>query len=196
MALYGEARDISFFRHVNRELMGNIISEQVVYYKYKLAETKTNMYGEASEGRNFMAPVTLNALIERSEQEYPESDLGVDFDWNIIFKFLRDDLLNKNPETDNLTTNVYGADLVPEVGDIIMYNNGYYEVDNTNANQFFVGKNPDYPYNDDTDNNPLSKQNTPENPAWNLGNFGYSVSIICKTHYAPVDRINIIKERL
>ena len=196
MALYGEARDISFFRHVNRELMGNIISEQVVYYKYKLAETKVNMYGEASEGRSFMAPVTLNALIERSEQEFPESDLGVDFNWNIVFKFLRDDLLNKNPETDNLVNNVYGADLVPEIGDIIMYNNGYYEVDNTNANQYFVGKNPDYPYNDDTGNNPLSKQNTPENPAWNLGNFGYNVSIICTTHYVPGDRLNIMKERL
>jgi hypothetical protein len=31
-----------------------------------------------------------------------------------------------------------------------MYNEGYYEVDNTNANQYFVGKNPDYPYLDDT----------------------------------------------
>ena len=101
MALYGEARDISFFRHVNRELMGNIISEQVVYYKYKLAETKVNMYGEAAEGRNFMAPVTLNALIERSEQEFPESDLGVDINWHIIIKFLRDAVLplkDKNPE--------------------------------------------------------------------------------------------------
>ena len=34
MALYGEARDISMFRKVNRELMGNIISQEVIFYKY------------------------------------------------------------------------------------------------------------------------------------------------------------------
>jgi hypothetical protein len=60
------------------------------------------------------------------------------------------------------------ANLVPEVGDIVMYNEGYYEVDGTNANQFFSGKNPDYPY----EPNPL-------NPG--LENFGTSVSIICNT---------------
>jgi len=187
MALYGEARDISFFRHINRELMGNIISQECVYYKYRLAETKVNMYGEAANGRYFFDPVILNCLVERQDQEYPESALGVDFQWGITFKFLRDDLLGKNPDYDNLTTNVYGANLVPEVGDIIMYNEGYYEVDNTNANQYFVGKNPDYPYLDDNGNNPLEDD---------LANFGSSISIICKTHYVPGDRLNIEKFRL
>ena len=79
MALYGEARDISFFRHINRELIGNIISQECVYYKYRLAETKVNMYGEAADGRYFFDPVILSCLIERQDQEYPESDLGVDF---------------------------------------------------------------------------------------------------------------------
>ena len=187
MALYGEARDISFFRHVNRELMGNIISQQCVYYKYKLGETKTNIYGEATEGRYFSDPVILNCLVERADQNYPESDLGVDFQWGIVFKFLRDDLLGKNPNTDNLSTNVYGANLVPEVGDIIMYQNGYYEVDNTNANQYFVGKNPDYPNYDDQGNNPLET---------GLENFGYNVSILCNTHYVPADRLGIQKARM
>src|SRR6056300_131433 len=187
MALYGEARDISMFRHINRELMGNIISQECVYYKYRLAETKVNMYGEAADGRYFFDPVILNCLIERQDQEYPESDLGVDFQWGITFKFLRDDLLGKNPCLDNQTDNVYGANLVPEVGDVIMYQNGYYEVDNTNANQFFVGKNPDYPFLDDEGNNPLETD---------LANFGSSISIICETHYVPGDRLNIEKQRL
>jgi hypothetical protein len=187
MALYGEARDISFFRHVNRELIGNIISQECVYYKYRLAETKVNMYGEAADGRYFFDPVILNCLIERQDQEYPESDLGVDFQWGITFKFLRDDLLGKNPCLDNQTDNVYGANLVPEVGDVIMYQNGYYEVDNTNANQFFVGKNPDYPFLDDEGNNPLETD---------LANFGSSISIICQTHYVPGDRYNIQRQRL
>jgi hypothetical protein len=172
MALYGEARDISMFRHINRELMGNIISQQCVIYKYDLLDTKVNIYGEASEEKYYHPPVILYCLIERDPQSYPDSELGVDFSWNIIFKFLRDDLVTAN--------------VVPEVGDIIMYQNGYYEIDSTNANQYFVGKNPDYPNKDDGGNNPLEND---------LENFGYNVSIICNTHNVPADKVGITKER-
>ena len=191
MALYGEARDISFFRHINRELMGNIISQQCVYYKFDLGETKVNIYGEASKGKYYHPPILLNALIERRDQQYPESDLGVNFQWGITFKFLRDDLLDRNKDfnKDWQFANTYGADLVPEVGDIIMYNQGYYEVDSTNANQYFVGKNPDYDYKDDNGNNVLNETD--------LSYFGSSISIICDTHYVPADKLAIspYKER-
>ena len=173
MALYGEARDISLFRHVNRELMHNIISQQCVFYKYKVGETSTNMYGEAATGRTFADPVILYCIIERQDQDFPESDLGVDFQWGITFRFFRDDLVTAN--------------VVPEVGDIIMYQKGYYEVDGTNANQFVVGKNPDYPFRDDTGNNPLEND---------LDRFGSSISIICNTHYVPADRLGIQKARM
>ena len=53
MALYGQMRDISMFRFVNRELMHKIISQQVVFYKCNIIETVSNMYGEASQGRVF-----------------------------------------------------------------------------------------------------------------------------------------------
>ena len=169
MALFGGARDISLFGKINRELLGDIITQQCVYYKLNLEDTKVNMYGESSGGRFYAEPVILNALISREDQSRPSDDFGVDFTWNIEFRFFRDDLVDSN--------------VVPESGDVIMYNEGYYEVDETNANQFFAGKNPDYPYN----TNPL-------NPG--LENFGSSVSIICKTHYVPADRVQITRERL
>lgn len=172
MALYGEARDISMFRHINRELMGNIISQQCVIYQYDLLDTKVNIYGEASEEKFYHPPVILYCLIERQNQQYPDSELGVDFSWNITFKFLRDDLVTAN--------------VVPEVGDIIMFQNGYYEIDDTNANQYFVGKNPDYPNKGDNGINPLEND---------LENFGYNVSIICNTHNVPADKVGITKER-
>ena len=169
MALYGGARDISMFRHINRELMGNIISQQCIYYKFDLGETKVNIYGEASGGKYYHPPVALNCLVERSNQSYPESDLGINFAWGITFKFLREDLKD--------------ASVVPQVGDIILYYNGYYEVESTNANQYILGKNPDYPYNE----NPL-------NPG--LEQFGANYSIICNTVYIPGDKPGITKERL
>jgi hypothetical protein len=173
MALFGQARDISMFRYINRELMQNIISQQVVFYKYKVAETKVNMYGESNEGRNFVDPVILFALIETSNFNYPVSDLGVDFNWSVTYKFLRDDLVDNN---------VY-----PEIGDIIMFQNGYWEIDNVNTTQFFVGKDPEYPYLDAAGNNPYETD---------LGQFGYNVSVICTSHYVPSDRLNIELSRL
>ena len=181
MALFGAERDISLFRHINRELMGDIITQQCSFYKFKIEETKINLYGEAAEEKYYMGPVLLNCLVERRDQEYPETDLGTDFAWGATFKFLRDDLLDKNKDF-NIDTDLYGADLVPEVGDIIMYNEGYYEVDNIISNQYFAGKNPDYP----NEVNPL-------NPG--LENFGSSISVICEAHYVPADKVGITQER-
>jgi hypothetical protein len=186
MALFGGARDVSLFRHVNRELMADVITQQCSFYKFKLEETRTNLYGEAAGGKHYMGPVLLNCLIERGDQDYPETDLGTDFTWGSTFKFLRDDLLDKMEEFNDEfapTNYQYGANLVPEVGDIIMYQNGYYEVTSTNANQYFMGKNPDYP-------------NAPQIQNPDLDQFGYNVSIICETVYVPADKVGITQERL
>jgi|TARA_R110002012_G_scaffold306627_1_gene511456 hypothetical protein len=192
MALFGTQRDVSLFRHMSRELMGDIITEQCAFYKYKLEETKINLYGEAAEEKYYMGPVLLNTLVERTDEIYPESDLGTDFNKEIQFSFLRDDLLGKNEDfngegmsyTD--TTAQYGADLVPQVGDIIMYNEGYYEVHEVIANQYFVGKNPDYP----NDPNPI---NAPLNG--DLSNYGSNISIICKSHYVQADKLGLTQAR-
>ena len=183
MALYGTQRDISLFRHLNRELMGDIITQQCAFYKYKIEETKVNLYGEAAEEKFYMGPVLLNCLIERQNEEHPIDDFGTGFKWDIVFKFLRDDLLGKVKDF-NKDWEGYGADLVPEVGDIILYEKGYYEVDNVNANQYYVGKNPDYP----NDPNPLNGEG--------LEDYGWNTSIICSTHYVPADKLGITQERL
>lgn len=169
MALFGSSRDISMFRKVNRELLGDIINQQIAYYKYNLNQTRVNMYGENVEGKYYIGPVLLNCLIERNDQAFPTSDLGPDLVWGIKVAFLRDDLV--------------AASVVPQVGDIIMYQEGYFEVDNIISNQQFVGKDPDYPYSV----NPL-------NPG--LENFGYNVSIVCEAHYVPQDKVNITKARM
>lgn len=169
MAIFGSGRDASIFRRISRELIHDIISQQCVFYKFSINKTTTNMYGEASGGRFYKEPVILNCLVDRGDKESPTSDLGVDTSQQINFAFLRDDLVD--------------AVLVPEVGDIIMYYENYYEIDNVNDNQYALGKDPDHPYSP----NPLNT---------NLENFGYNVSIICKTHLTPSDKVNIIKSRL
>ena len=169
--MFGGSRDVSLIRHLNRELLGNIITQQAAFYKYKLQETKVNLYGEAAGVKYYDGPFLFNCLINRVDQTYPVSDIGVGFEQGITFSFFRDDLIEAN--------------ILPEVGDIILYQEGYYGVQSTVINQYFVGKNPEYPNNE----NPL-------NPG--LENFGSSISIICDTYYIPADKVAIssYKERM
>jgi len=164
MALYTSGRDFSMMRHVNRELLNDVISQQASFYKYKIGDTKVNIYGESAGEKYFDGPFIFSCLISRKDQEFPDSDLGVNFEQGITFAFFRDDLV----------AGVY----VPEVGDIVLYQEAYHEIDSLTANQYFGGKNPDYPNNV----NPL-------NPG--LEKFGANVSIIADTHYVPADKLNI-----
>ena len=168
--MFGGSRDVSLIRKLNRELLGNIITQQAAFYKYKLQETKVNLYGEAAGVKYYDGPFLFNCLINRADQSYPVSELGVNYQVGITFSFFRDDLVD--------------ASIVPEVGDIILYQDAYYGVQSTVINQYFVGKNPDYPNNV----NPL-------NPG--LEEFGSNISIICDTYYIPADKVAIspYKER-
>ena len=168
--MYTGIRDWSLMRHLNREVMGNVINQQCAIYQFRLEETKVNLYGEAAGAKFYDGPFLFNCLINREDQAYPEGDEGVGFGQGIEFRFLRADLVDAN--------------VVPEVGDIILYQEKYYGVDSVVANQYFVGKNPSFP----NDENPL-------NPG--LEDFGANHSIICNTFYVPADKVNIspYKER-
>ena len=169
MALYGTSRDVSLIRHLNRELLHDIISQQCVFYQLQATETKVNIYGESAGAKYYEEPVILNMLLDLGDISSPTGDMGVDYDLPITFKFFRDDLIDAN--------------ILPKVGDIIMWYEGYWELNNVADNQLFVGKDPDYPYNP----NPL-------NPG--LENFGADISITCTAHYVPSDKVGITKERI
>ena len=169
MALYGTSRDVSLIRHLNRELLHDIISQQCVFYQLQAAETKINIYGEAAGAKYYTEPVILNMLLNLGDISSPTGDMGVDYDLPITFTFFRDDLIDAN--------------ILPKIGDIVMWYEGYWELDNIADNQLFVGKDPDYPYSP----NPL-------NPG--LDNFGTSISLTCTAHYVPADKVGITKERI
>lgn len=163
MAIFGSKRDINFFKSISRELLEDVISTQCGYYKIILNQTQPNVYGEALS-KYFMGPVLLNCLIERADFTAISSELGPDYNRNVTFRFLKDHLVDAN--------------VVPESGDVIMYNELYYEVDGVNENQLVLGKDSDYSYSQ------------------GLDNFGASFSIICSTHFASPDRLGITKQRL
>jgi hypothetical protein len=164
MALFGSSRDVGTFKGIARELLENVISQQVGYYKYVLGDTAKNVYGEAT-ARYYVGPVLINCLIERGEFAAARKEaLGPDVNRDATFRFLKDHLQDAN--------------VVPEIGDVIMYNELYYEVDNVNQNQLILGKDPNYAYSD------------------GLNEFGSSFSIIVTTHYTSGDKLGINQQRL
>ncbi len=164
MAIFGSSRDVSTFKGIAKELLENVISQQVGYYKYMLGDTEKNVYGEAT-ARYYIGPVLINCLIERGEFNAARKEsLGPDVNRDATFRFLKDHLVDAN--------------IVPEIGDVIMYNELYYEVDNINQNQLILGKDPDYAYSD------------------GLNAFGSSFSIIVTTHYTSGDKLGINQQRL
>jgi hypothetical protein len=164
MALFGTQRDMSLVRKLNRELMGNIITQQCSVYQFKLEETKVNLYGEADAEKYYDGPFIFNVLINRTNEQYAENIEGVQFGQPIEFYFFRDDIKD--------------ADVLIRVGDIILYQEAYYGVQSTVANQYWGGKNPSYPNNV----NPL-------NPG--LENFGNNLSVLVSTYYIPADKVAI-----
>lgn len=163
MALFGTTRDVLMFKGVATELVHDVITQQIGYYKVILNDTVPNVYGEALT-KNYIGPVLLNCLIERGDYTVDNSDFGPDVRREVVFRFLKDDLI--------------AANVVPEVGDIVMYNELYYESDNVNENQLIMGKDPDYSY------------------SAGLQNFGGSFSIIVKAHMTSPERLGIQQFRL
>ena len=163
MSLFGSARDVATFKIFTKELVEDIVSQEVGYYKIMLADTPTNVYGEAMK-KYFIGPVLIPVLIERGQFETSRTDYGPDQNRPVTYRFFKDHLIEAN--------------IVPEVGDVIMYDEAYYEVDNVNENQLILGKDPDYQYSSGP------------------GNFGQSYSIILTTHYASPDKLGITQERL
>jgi len=162
--MFTTQRDMSLVRKLNRELMGNIITQQCSVYQFKLEETKVNLYGEADQEKYYNGPFIFNVLINRTNQQYVENIEGVQFNQPIEFYFFRDDLTD--------------ADILIRVGDIILYQESYYGVQSTVANQYWGGKNPAFP----NDVNPI-------NPG--LENYGNNLSVLVSTYYIPADKVAI-----
>ena len=129
MALFGGCRDISLFNTVSKELINDIIQTEVGYYKFALEQTTSNVYGE-SMGKMYYEPMKIACLIDRQDEVWTSDDFGSDIDQILSFRFLKQELRDIN--------------LVPQVGDILLFRNNFYEVDSKIENQLIMGKDPDY----------------------------------------------------
>ena len=162
MALFGKQRDINLFHTINSELLKDIIQTEVAYYKFALEQTTTNVYGE-SMGKVYYEPMKIACLIDREDEVWSSDDFGSDLNQSVVFSFLKNELQDIN--------------LIPEVGDILLFRNNFYEVDSKIENQLILGKDPDYAISTGT------------------LDFGNSHSVIVNTSLSRVEKLNLIPLR-
>ena len=65
--LFGSSRDFDLLVNINRELLKDIVEQEVLYHKLSLEDTDVNLYGEAMQ-KSFWNAVKLNCLITRGDQ--------------------------------------------------------------------------------------------------------------------------------
>lgn len=157
MALFGSSRDFSLITKINRELVYKLVDTEVGYYKFVLDQSRVNLYGEGVS-KVYYQPVRTPIYISRSPNDAVQTDAGIDAMVAIEFYILRDTMLTLN--------------IVPEIGDVINWDDKYYEIDNTTENQYFAGKNPD---------------------TWIKGNnFGGSLSFMCNAHQMRESQLQLL----
>ena len=160
--LFGSNRDFNLLTKINRELLKDIVEQDVLYYKLSLQDTEVNIYGE-SLSKIFYTPSKLNCLITRGDQVIDIDEFGPDLGREASFAFLREDLVD--------------VSVVPEVGDIVLWHEDYYEVDTVRENQLFLGRDKSY------------------NIASYAENFGSSVSIVVDCHLTRAEKVGVITVR-
>ncbi len=150
---YYSDRDLRFINSINAELMGTIIQTLVIIHKMVPAEIQINIYGESdpNTGKVFYPGVPMTSLIDRKDIETPTDEFGTDRKQIVQFRF-REKMLQQ-------------VNLFPEVGDIVVFNDRYHEIDNVMQEQFLGGI-------DDK-----------------------SHSIVCDTHYSRLSKLSIFERQ-
>ncbi len=127
--LFGSSRDFNLMTKLSRELIKDVVEQEILYHKISLEDTDVNLYGEAMQKSYFNA-VKLNCLITRGDQVIDIQEFGPDLGREASFAFIRQDLVDSN--------------VVAEVGDILQWHNDFYEVDTVRENQLFLGRDSGY----------------------------------------------------
>lgn len=129
MGLYVRKKDRLFFDQINRELIEKNVEVQVLLFRLDLDATRENIYHE-SINRYYKEPIKIFCLITYQEVNTESSEFGKDIKNGVTFRFHRISLEKVN--------------VVPMAGDIIKWNDYFFEVDTVMQATQYPGQ--EYPF--------------------------------------------------
>jgi len=129
---YGN-KDLATIEKFNRELLGEpnnndcgIIDQFVILYRVSVYDTDTNMYGEASDGKVYKQGIKLPCIVNAEDIDFEFDEFGPDSKQSVTFAFQRAYLVEIGTK--------------PDIGDILKWNDGWFEVKDYNENQLVGGQ--------------------------------------------------------
>ena len=126
-------KEFDLINQMNEELIDEIVGQSVDIYKVNIDKTDSNLYGESTT-KYYDIGFRVNCLINFSEPTIDQDEFGADLNSNITMYFQRENLASGS-------LNFY-----PEMGDIVDWNNHYWEINGTTEPQLFAGH-PNFKHN-------------------------------------------------
>ena len=117
-------KEVDLFDVLNEELIDDILGQYVDIYKVSVDDTEDNIYGESST-KYFEQGFRVNCLISFEEPTIEQNDFGPDLNANLEMYFHR--------------TTLKEANFYPEIGDIVEWNDIYWEMNAVTEPQLIGG---------------------------------------------------------
>jgi|TARA_R110001583_G_scaffold16711_12_gene68337 hypothetical protein len=119
-------KEFDLINQLNEELIDEIIGQSVDIYKVNIDNTDENLYGESTT-KYYDVGFRVNCLIQYNEPEITQDEFGTDLNSSVEMYFQRENLSSGS-------LNFY-----PETGDIVDWNDYYWEINGTTEPQLFAG---------------------------------------------------------
>ena len=126
-------KEFDLINQMNEELIDEIVGQSVDIYKVNIERTEDNVYGE-STAKYYDIGFRVNCLINYNEPEVIQDEFGADNNSSIEMYFQRENLSSGS-------LNFY-----PEMGDIVDWNDYYWEINGTKEPKLFAGH-PNFKHN-------------------------------------------------
>ena len=117
-------KEINLIDSMNEELIDEIVGQTVDIYKISIEETQENLYGESST-KYYNDGFRVNCLINWSEPTVESDEFGADVNTSVELYFHR--------------TTLSEAGFYPEIGDIVDWNDTYFEINAVTEPQLIAG---------------------------------------------------------
>ena len=119
-------KEFDLMNSMNEELIDEIVGQSVDVYKINVENTDDNLYGESTT-KYYDVGFRVNCLILYNEPTIEQDEFGADNNATLEMYFQRENLASGS-------LNFY-----PEIGDIVDWNDHYWEINGTTEPQLFAG---------------------------------------------------------